>query len=94
MKSSKFSGISPLNENDQVVNEPKSKGEIFNEYFASKSRVNGLEDDPPLLEKLTNVQNLTNINTSPIEIGKLIRSLKKSHISPCGISGKFLQLIS
>ena len=34
------------------------------------------------------------INTSPIEVSKLIRNLKKSHISPCGISGKFLQLIS
>ena len=34
------------------------------------------------------------INTSPIEVGKLIRSLKKSHSSHCGISGKFLQLIS
>ena len=94
MKSSKFSGISPLNENDKVVNDPKSKGEIFNEYFGSKSRVIGLEDDPPQLERMPNVQNLTNINTSPIEIGKLIRSLKKSHISPCGISGKFLQIIS
>ena len=94
MKSSKFSSISPLNEDDQIVNEPKNKTEIFNEYFASKSRVDGSDDDPPLLERMLNVQNLANINTSPIEIGKLIRSLKKSHISPCGISGKFLQMIS
>ena len=72
----------------------KNKTEIFNEYFASKSRVDGSDDDPPLLERMLNVQNLANINTSPIEIGKLIRSLKKSHISPCGISGKFLQMIS
>ena len=41
MKSSKFSSISPLNEDDQIVNEPKNKTEIFNEYFASKSRVDG-----------------------------------------------------
>ena len=33
------------------------------------------------------------LNTSPFEVDKLIRNLKKSHISPCGISGKFLQLI-
>ena len=37
---------------------------------------------------------MAHINTSPIEVAKLIRGLKKSHISPCGISGKFLQLIS
>ena len=94
MKSSNFSSISPLNEDDQIVNEPKNKTEIFNEYFASKSRVDGSDDDPPLLERMLNVQNLANMNTSPIEIGKLIRSLKKSHISPCGISEKFLQMIS
>ena len=29
-----------------------------------------------------------------MEVGKLIRSLKKSHISPCGIPAKFLQLIA
>ena len=38
--------------------------------------------------------NLPLINTSPIEVSKLLRGLKKSHISPCGISGKFFQLIS
>ena len=37
---------------------------------------------------------MENINTSPLEVGKFIRALKKSHISPCGISGKFIQLIS
>ena len=94
MKSSKFSSIWPLCEDEKIVNDPKNKSEIFNEYFASKSKVVGSEDDPKQLEKIINVQNLANINTSPIEIGKLIRSLKKSHISPCGISVKFLQIIS
>ena len=49
MKTNKFSGCSPLNENDQVVNDPKRKGEIFNEYVASKLRVNGSDDEPPNL---------------------------------------------
>ena len=46
------------------------------------------------MERLQSIPNFNLINTSPIEVGKLIRGLKKSHISPCGISGKFLQLIS
>ena len=34
------------------------------------------------------------INTSPIEVAKFIRGLKKSHMSQCGIPGKFLRIIS
>ena len=37
MKNNKFSGISPLNENDIIINDPKNKSEIFNNFFASKS---------------------------------------------------------
>ena len=94
MKNKKFSGISPLDENCHIINDSKEKGHILNTFFASKSRVNGYEEEPPNLEKLENVEFLSVLNTSPLEVGKLIRSLKKSHISPCGISGKFLQLIS
>ena len=50
-------------------------------------------DDPPTLVK-KDYPELNLFNTSPLEVGKLIRTLKKSHMSPCGISGKFLQLIS
>ena len=94
MKSNKFSGISPLNENNDIIRDPKTKSEIFSQFFASKSRVSGSDDNPPILEKNHSIPNLTKINTSPIEVGRFIRGLKKSHISPCGISGKFLQLIS
>ena len=94
MKNKKFSGISPLNENGHIINDPKEKGHILNTFFASKSRVNGYEEEPPNLEKKENVEILSVLNTSPLEVGKLIRNLKKSHLSPCGISGKFLQLIS
>ena len=94
MKNKKFSGISPLNENGHIINDPKEKGHILNTFFASKSRVNGYEEEPPNLERKENVDILSVLNTSPLEVGKLIRNLKKSHISPCGISGKFLQLIS
>ena len=93
MKNNKFSGISPLNENNDVIHDPKSKSEIFNDYFASKSQLNGQNEAPPHLEKKPDIPNLSRLNTSPIEVCKLLRCLKKSHISPCGISGKFLQLI-
>ena len=94
MKNNKFSGMSPLNENGLVYNDPREKGKILNDFFASKSKVNGFEEDPPSLEKFENVAFLSALNTSPLEVSKLVRNLKKSHISPCGISGKFLHLIS
>ena len=94
MKNNKFSGISPLNENDRMIHDSKQKGQIFNKFFASKSNVEGSDDIPPNLDKNINVPFLSILNTSPLEVGKLIRKLKGSHVSPCGISGKFLQLIS
>ena len=94
MKNNKFSGISPLNENDEIINDSNQKSEIFNKYFASKSNLSGRNDDPPDIDRMQNVSDLTMLNTSPLEVDKLIRNLKKSHISPCGISAKFLQLIS
>ena len=72
----------------------KTKNEIFNTFFASKSSVHGADDDPPNLQRLLNVSNLDNINTSPLEVGKFIQGLKKSHSSHCAISSKFLQIIS
>ena len=94
MKNSKYSPTPPIVENDQTINEPKQKSEIFNTFFASKSTVNNAADDPPILQRLQNIPNLESINTSPIEVAKFIRGLKQSHISRCGISGKFLTMIS
>ena len=91
MKNNKFSGI---NENGDMINNPKEKDQIFNDFFSSKSKVSEFEDDPPHLEKIENVPLLSVLNTSPLEVGKLLRTLKKSHKSPCGIPGKFLELIS
>ena len=79
---------------DKTINDPKHKSEIFNNFFASKSSLPGYNDDPPNLQKLEGVSFLENLNTSPIEVAKLIRGLKKSHNSHCGIPGKFLALIS
>ena len=47
-----------------------------------------------IYKKTENIPSLSNVNTSPFELGKLIRNLKKSHTSHCGISGKFLSLIA
>ena len=46
MKNNKFSGMSPLNENGEIINDPKAKGQIFNTFFASKSKVSGFEGTP------------------------------------------------
>ena len=54
---------------------------IFNYFFASKSQVNGSDEDPPYLEKKDSLPYLSTLNTSPIEVDKLIRTLKKSKIS-------------
>ena len=43
---------------------------------------------------LENISELILVNTSPIEIAKLVRNIKKSHHSHCGISGKFMSLIA
>ena len=71
MKNNKYSGSAPLKENDDIIHEPKSKSEIFNNHFASKSRVDGFDDVPPHLERIQGMPNLPLINTSPIEKKRL-----------------------
>ena len=51
MKNNKFSVVSPLNENGNIINDPKEKSQIFNNYFTSKSKVSEAEENPPYLEK-------------------------------------------
>ena len=94
MKNNKFSTIPPLVENDITVQDPLQKSNIFNTFFASKSTVPNFQDPAPHLDRKDGVSSLDSLNTSPIEIAKLIRNIKKSHISHCGISGMFINLIS
>ena len=94
MKNNKFCSIPPLVENSKTVNDPLQKSNICNTFFASKSTVPNPDEPAPNLDPLENVAPLANINTSPFEIGKLIRNIKKSQISHCEISGKFLSLIA
>ena len=67
---------------------------IFNQYFASKSTVQNPKDPVPNLERKADISTLNFLNTSPLEVAKIIRNIKKSYISYCGIQGKFIHLIS
>ena len=95
MKNQKTSLIPPIIENDQIINDSQTKSNLFNDLFASKATVSGNDDPVPTLPPRDDIlSSLKNINCSPIEISKLIRSLKKSNNSHCGIPGKFLFLIA
>ena len=70
------------------------KTEILNKCFASKCTVTGADDDVPFLKKKENIPLFDSINTSPLETAKIVRGLKQSYLSHCGIPGKFISLIS
>ena len=67
---------------------------IFNNFFASKSTVRNGDDPVPILKRKDGIASLNMANTSPIEVAKIIRNIKKSYLSHCGIPGKFIHLIS
>ena len=94
MNSQKFSTIPPLIENNKTVNDPGEKSNIFNNHFSSKSTVLNSEDVPPELHRKAGTQIFDKVNTSPIEVARIIRGIKKSHSSYCGVPGKFLSLIA
>jgi len=94
MGNSKYSSIASLIEDGKVTEDAQEKSDILNKYFTSKAKVDGDDDEIPFLDKKENVESLNNINTSPIEIAKIMRSIKKSKLSHCGISGKFLSMIA
>ena len=95
MKNQKNSSVPPLIEAEQTVNDPQTKSNIFNDLFASKATVAGADDPvPPLKIKDDILSQLSQINTSPIEVAQIIRTIKKSNSSFCGVPGKFLSLIS
>ena len=95
MKNNKISRIPPIIENEQVITDPQKKADIFNSFFASKSSVKNAQDPAPDLPPRDDIfENLSNINTSPIEVAKLCRDIKKSSSSHCGVPGKFIALIA
>ena len=94
MKKNKFSSIPPLVENDITVQDPLEKSNIFNNFFAAQSTVLNPNDPAPSLPRKEGVNDLNVLNTSPLEVGKIVRNIKKSYFSHCGIPGKFLHLIA
>jgi hypothetical protein len=94
IKNNKFTKVPPLIENDETVQDPLQQSNIFNDFFASKSSVNNPNDPPPNLERKEGIPSLDAINTSPIEVAKFIRNIKKSQFSQCGIPGKFIHMIA
>ena len=94
MNNQKFSSIASLIENGELIENSQQKADILNTNFASKSTVHSPNDCVPDLEVRPNTTDFSVINTSPIEVAKILRSIKKSNMSHCGIPGKFLSLIS
>ena len=94
MNNQKYSKIPPLLENNKVINDSKQKSDILNKHFSSKSKVPNSEDDTPILTPKHIIDPLSQFNTSPLEVSKIIRELKKSNMSYCGIPGKFLSEIA
>ena len=81
-------------ENGSTIHDPFEQSNIFNKFFASKSSVQDPNDTVPYLQRKEGINSFNMINTSPIEVAKIIRSIKRSHLSYCGVPGKFLHLIS
>ena len=77
-----------------MVTDAKNKSDILNNHFTQKASVEGFDDIPPKLDKHDVFSSLDQINTSPLEVGKIIREIKKSHQSYCGVPGKFISLFS
>ena len=95
MKNQKFSSIPSLIENGKTVSNEQDKSNILNNFFATKASVPNPDSSVPNLHRKPEMPIVDCINTSPMEISKIIRDhLKKSCISYCGIPGKFLGLIA
>ena len=95
MKNNKVSHIPPIIDKEEVVTDPERKSNIFNEFFAEKATVEGADEPAPELPPRDDIfEKLGQINTSPIEVAKLCRDIKKSNSSHCGIPGKFLAIIA
>ena len=85
--------IPPLCDGDTIVNSPKEKANLLNLFFCSKSHIPGSTDPAPSLERSNTISVLKQLNTSPFELGPIIKGLKGSNYSPCGVPATFLKEI-
>ena len=83
--------VPPLIDNDTVSHDPREKADIFNKHFMSKARVEGAEDEPPRLDKIQTLGDLSNIETGHFELGPLVTNMKTAEFSPCGLPSKYIQ---
>ena len=78
MKNNKHTQTPPLREGQNSINDPQEKSELFNKYFPEKASIQNPEDEPPILPRMNGILDLDSINTSPIELSKIIKTnLKK-----------------
>ena len=92
-KTNKNASIPPLFEDDKIIEDPLEKANLFNRFFTDKSQVIKPNDQPPDLEKIVTDDNFENIDTTHFEIGPLIKAMKSSNFSPCGVPGTFIKLL-
>ena len=94
MINQKFSIIPSFIEQEEFINDPKAKSDVLNDHLSSISKVNNADDPVPLLDPFPGINKCDTLNTSPLETARIIRLTKKSQFLHCGISGKFLDIIS
>ena len=95
MNNNKISSIPALIENNKTVTDNQEKSNLLNNHFSAKATVPNPNDQVPPLPNNPNIPKISSINTSPIEVSKVIRDhLKKLCVSHCGIPGKFLGIIA
>ena len=90
-KTAKSNCIPPLIEGGKVINDPFEQAEIFNKYFTGKSNVINPNDKPPDLETFVTNNAFDTLDTTHWELGPIIKSLKSSNHSPCGIPATFIK---
>ena len=85
--------IPPLSDEGVIIDDPIDKANLFNKFFTDKSQVNRPNDVPPNLEKIETLENFENIDTTRFEIGSIIKNMKNSNYSPCGLSSSFIKYL-
>ena len=95
MKSQKLSSIPPILSNNEVIDDAQRKSQIFNDIFTAKATVEGGNDAVPDLDPIDSIfESLSGFSTSPIEVSRILRELKRSNSSHCGIPGRFINMIA
>ena len=77
IRTQKISSVPPIIENGEVITDSQEKANIFNNFFSEKATVSGNNDPvPPLIQRDDIITPITQFNTSPFELGHIIRNIK------------------